>query len=443
VRKLAERSSAATKEIGAMIRTIQREANEAVQAMSQAGTEVSAAVKLTHQAGVAFRDIAEKSQGSASRMVSVREAVDAMRQASQQLEKTVAEAVIITDRNQQAAEVMGRLNRQMVASLDAVSAVVEENTASTEQMAAGSSEVALAIENIAAVSEENSAAVEEVSASAEEMTVQVEAVTTSALSLAEMAQSLLAIVARFKLEADAQPSPSGSVPHAALANPKNQGDMPLATGPYTEAMGFGAFTEIVSAVVKEMRRTPRYLYYPWKSAESEVQAGHALAAFPYMITDERQQQFDFSDAVLISTGKFFYLPQRHAGAIKYEKLEDLRAYTIGGGLGYWYEPAFKAAGLTTDFAATDEQTFEKLFTGRVDLVPIDELVGWALIKKLYPQHVDQFAVLEKPLNESSLHLMISRQYPGASELTRQFNAALKTIHANGTYQQIMKKYKLK
>ena len=51
VRKLAERASSATKEIGGMVRTIQSEANQAVQAMGQAGADVSAAVKLTDQAG--------------------------------------------------------------------------------------------------------------------------------------------------------------------------------------------------------------------------------------------------------------------------------------------------------------------------------------------------------------------------------------------------------
>jgi methyl-accepting chemotaxis protein len=204
VRKLAERSSTATKEIGAMIRTIQSEATEAVQAMGQAGADVTAAVKLTDQAGTAFRDIAEKSKGSASRMLAVREAVEAMRRASEQLEKAVAEAVAVTERNQQAAEAMGQLNSRLVESLDSVSAVVEENTASTEQMAAGSTEVAEAIESIASVSEENSAAVEEVSAGAEEMTAQVQEVTTSAHSLADMAQALQDLVAKFNLNEETE-----------------------------------------------------------------------------------------------------------------------------------------------------------------------------------------------------------------------------------------------
>ena len=216
VRKLAERSANATKEIAIMIRTIQTGASEATQAMGQASANVSAAVRLTDQAGAAFRDIAMKSQQSASRMANVSTAVTAMRGASDQLAQAVTEAAAITEHNRQAAETMGKLNTQMVANLDAMSAVVEENTATTEQMAAGSGEVAEAIENIASVSEENSAAVEQVSASTEEMSAQVQEVSASASALSDMAQALQEIVAQFRLSAESgaeAPRPPASRPN--------------------------------------------------------------------------------------------------------------------------------------------------------------------------------------------------------------------------------------
>jgi len=199
VRKLAERSTSATKEIAVMIRTVQNEVGEAVQAMEQTGTDVLAAVQLTDQTGGAFSNIAKKSQESASRMLNVREAVEAMRNADLQLEKAVAEAVAIAERNRQAAEAMGKLNKRMISSLGMVNAVADENTASTEEMAGGSTEVAQAIENIAGVSEENNASVEEVSASTQDMSAQVEEVMASAQSLSQMAVTLQGLVAEFKL----------------------------------------------------------------------------------------------------------------------------------------------------------------------------------------------------------------------------------------------------
>jgi methyl-accepting chemotaxis protein len=172
VRKLAERASSATKEIGELVRGIQQTVSEAVTAMDAGIHEVEAGVEQAGQAGTALQGIAQTSQ----------EVARDSHEAVQIARKALADS------------------EELVGAMESVSAVVEENTAATEQMAAGSSEVTRSIENIASVSEENSAAVEEVSASAEEMSAQVEEVTASAAALAEMAEALQALVAQFKLE---------------------------------------------------------------------------------------------------------------------------------------------------------------------------------------------------------------------------------------------------
>jgi methyl-accepting chemotaxis protein len=200
VRKLAERSAQATKEITTLIRAVQSGADEVSAAMQQTGSDVTSAAGLTDQSGQAFKDIASMAQSVLGRAQTIQEGVRAMSAAAAQLEKATAQVTSVAQRNQKSAEAMRSLNNQVVESLDSVSAVVEENTAATEQMAASSSEVSQSIESIASVSEENSAAVEEVSASAEEMSAQVEEVTASAQSLAAMAKTLQSMVVKFKLE---------------------------------------------------------------------------------------------------------------------------------------------------------------------------------------------------------------------------------------------------
>ncbi len=177
VRKLAEKSATATREIGGLVKDIQRTVSDAVAAMKEGSTEVERGVEQANLAGKALSEIL-----SAAKLVN----------------HQVSEIAT-------AADQMTTLSNQLVAATDSVSAVVEENTAATEQMSASSSEVSAAIENIASVGEENSASVEEVSASAEEMSAQVEEVTASANSLAEMAEDLRQIVAQFKLTETAQP----------------------------------------------------------------------------------------------------------------------------------------------------------------------------------------------------------------------------------------------
>jgi methyl-accepting chemotaxis protein len=171
VRKLAEKSAAATKEIAGLIRSIQQTVAEAVKAMNESASEVENGVSLAGLSGQALESLLVSAEGS--------------RKSGEEIEA--------------AADRMSVLANDLVTAMDSVSAVVEENTAATEEMAAGSSEVTNSIENIASVSEENSAAVEEVSASAEEMTSQVEEVTASASSLADMAVALKELVSKFKV----------------------------------------------------------------------------------------------------------------------------------------------------------------------------------------------------------------------------------------------------
>ncbi|MBI9081904.1 MAG: HAMP domain-containing protein [Pseudodesulfovibrio sp.] len=173
VRKLAERSSLATKEIGGLISGILTTVSEAVKAMEEGSKEVELGVVTANQAGTALAEILSAAEAVNKQATMAGEATERMKTASEDL----------------------------VSAVDSVSAIVEENTASTEEMAANSSEVTQAIESIASVSEENSAAIEEVSASAEEMSAQVEEVTASAQSLAEMAKLLQEVVAQFKLTA--------------------------------------------------------------------------------------------------------------------------------------------------------------------------------------------------------------------------------------------------
>ncbi len=188
VRKLAEKSAGATKEIAALIKGIQTTVAEAVRAMDEGAAEVQAGASSANQAGQALAAILQAA-----------EAVTA--QAGLALQATAR---------------MTAQSNELVASMDSVSAVVEQNTAATAQMAAGTGEVTGSIENIASLSEQNSAAVEEVSASAEEMSAQVEEVTASAQSLNAMAQALQNVVAQFKLHTDV---PAGGATRQGTAVP--------------------------------------------------------------------------------------------------------------------------------------------------------------------------------------------------------------------------------
>jgi len=171
VRKLAEKSANATKEIGGLVKGIQQTVAEAVQAMNDGAKEVEAGVVRANESGASLVNILQAAE-------TVQQQVEEIAGATQTMRGTAS---------------------ALVDTMETVSAVVEENTASTEEMAASSAQAAEAIENIASVSQENSAAVEEVSAAAQEMSSQIEEVSASAQTLSQMAQMLQSLVAQFKL----------------------------------------------------------------------------------------------------------------------------------------------------------------------------------------------------------------------------------------------------
>ncbi|GAB4460155.1 MAG: methyl-accepting chemotaxis protein [Anaerolineae bacterium] len=171
VRKLAEKSAAATREISSLIATIQTSVADAVDTMQESTVEVENGVERTNRAGEALRDILASS-----------EAVN--EQAAQ-----IASA----------AQEMAASATELVEAMETVSAVVEQNAASAQQMSANSTSVAQEIEGIASLSEETNATAEEVSAITVEMNEQVNTVNTSAQMLKEMSEGLMLVVSQFSL----------------------------------------------------------------------------------------------------------------------------------------------------------------------------------------------------------------------------------------------------
>jgi len=174
VRKLAERSSIATKEIADLINGTQAGVREAVTAMEHGILEVEEGYKLATDAGGALDDILARSQN-------VKKQVAGISAASQTLKD---------------------LSREMVGTIQKINKIAEDNSAATEEMTASSSVVSRAVEATASVAEENSASSEEVSASVEEMSAQVEETLAAAQSLTEMSEEMEKKVAVFKIGRD-------------------------------------------------------------------------------------------------------------------------------------------------------------------------------------------------------------------------------------------------
>lgn len=171
VRKLAERSGKATKEIALLIHSIQKGTTNAVQAMELGTREVEEGANLADEAGEALKAIIRSSANA-------NQQVQAISNAARQI------AVNSTE---------------VVKAIDNVAAITEENTAATEEMAASSSHVNSTIQQIAGVTREGTDSAQDISAATEEVTASTGEIASSAQALSDMADNLQKVIAQFKL----------------------------------------------------------------------------------------------------------------------------------------------------------------------------------------------------------------------------------------------------
>jgi len=156
VRKLAERSGAATREIAALIADIQSATTEAVRSMESGVSEVNTQADLAKNAGEAFDEI----------------------------EKAFTLVIEQVQRISAASEHMTGASDQVSRSITEVAAVIEQSSAAAEELSASSEEVSASVQTVASSTQQQVAAVRDLVSSSE--------------TLAGLAQNLQSSVGQFK-----------------------------------------------------------------------------------------------------------------------------------------------------------------------------------------------------------------------------------------------------
>lgn len=204
----------------------------------------------------------------------------------------------------------------------------------------------------------------------------------------------------------------------------------------------GVYVDLLNAILKDSGVSAEYLAVPWKRATLMAESGEAEATMPWFKTPEREAVFQFSDPIVIATNRIFI---KKGGALPanldWKTYADFKPYRFGGTTGYWYEEGFKAAGVPLESVAKDDQNIQKLEAGRIDAFITDELVGTALIKKLFPGREGEFATADKPDSVAPSFIMVGKKLPGSAKLIETINDGLKKIKASGEYDRIVARYK--
>ena len=201
----------------------------------------------------------------------------------------------------------------------------------------------------------------------------------------------------------------------------------------------GMITGIVGHVFGKMGYRAEIEFHSWSRGYSLSKEGYFLGTFPYVKTPERKEEFYYSDPIYTITTLFFV---RQDADISFVHDSDLKGLTACKPLGYHLrdiQDLLDQDLIEVHRPNTMESCFRMLHRGRVDLVPINEHVGWGFAREIACQQED-FRVLERPLLEDGLHFIVTKKNPQGQDIVRQFNWILRQMRDESTLDAIIDRH---
>lgn len=203
--------------------------------------------------------------------------------------------------------------------------------------------------------------------------------------------------------------------------------------------GGGFVAQIIREAFANEDIEAEFTFFPWSRALALVKTRAYHSSAVWSCTRERSRDFLYSAPILPYEYVFYH---REKMAFDWDSLSDLRGMAVGLTQDYSYGQTLSGAidtGLVTaDVTTSDLANFRKLLLGRVDLFPMDPVVGEAMIsEQLGPEARARLEFHPRPLRSALYHLPFSREDPEAGRLRRAFDRGLAKLRESGRYQKII------
>lgn len=201
----------------------------------------------------------------------------------------------------------------------------------------------------------------------------------------------------------------------------------------------GVASRIVAEAFALQNVEVQWEFHPWARSLKMAEQGTRDGSAVWLYNREREQRFHISDPVVESGYYLFHRKNRH---FDWNSVEDLRGLRIAATRGYDYGEAFQQAEAAGEIDVVrltgDEQGLRQLLAGRIDLFPVDKVVGFDLLYQHFSAAERRLLSFHPvPLRSDSLHLLLSREVPGNAELMQRFNQGLARLRDSGKISQYL------
>ncbi|MGM0450550.1 MAG: substrate-binding periplasmic protein [Pseudomonadota bacterium] len=202
---------------------------------------------------------------------------------------------------------------------------------------------------------------------------------------------------------------------------------------------YGIASQIITRAFERAGYDIEYDFYPWSRSLYLAREGKRDGTAAWMASEERREDFLISQPIIATEYVFFH---RAAMPFDWEEPADLAEYRIGLTRDYDYGNVIdqvRARGSSiTETVSSDSLNFQKLHAGRIDLFPMDRVVGQRMIQELFSvENARALTWHQKPVREARLHLLLSRKVDGNRERIKDFNRAVKAMRREGEIERIL------
>ncbi|MFG1496498.1 transporter substrate-binding domain-containing protein [Saccharospirillum sp. HFRX-1] len=201
----------------------------------------------------------------------------------------------------------------------------------------------------------------------------------------------------------------------------------------------GLSSRLVQAAFAATGETVDIRFQPWLRGYRATLNGDFDATFPYVHTDQREAEMQFSDPFMnVDT----VIISRASQPLDYQSVESLRGMALCRAQG-WGLPAVIRDGIAAGIiqvvdAPQYTSCFRMLLAGRVDFLLSNNL-QWEVQAQVNQLNPDAFHLAKTPVQRSR-HYLIAAKTPAGEAIIEQFNTGLARLKDNGDYGRLVRDY---
>ncbi|ARU58934.1 amino acid ABC transporter periplasmic protein [Oleiphilus messinensis] len=203
-----------------------------------------------------------------------------------------------------------------------------------------------------------------------------------------------------------------------------------------DLIGYGVSSQLVTAAFKAAGLGVEYAFFPWNRSFASALKGQFDATIGWERTPDRERDFWFSARpILVEQTVLFYLQDNPALKQGIWQADRSRKLLVGTTLGYEYGQKLfdgESQGYFVIYPSpTDELNLKLLVNRRIDLFPIDRLVGIDMMKKHFSNALHNVRYDPEPLRVVELYLLISKNTTRGEWLKARFDEGMNILDQKG------------